>query len=576
MKNHWLFKLCGLFFVFAVSCNPEKRTGMEPIEYKFEDDTYFAVLLPQEEIRQMRLVKRKDETEVIYADFRNLSDKRIQKLESGDYFITVNGVEFDIDELKSIQQDIIIRLTAKGPRNNWVKVEPVLPSPVVFRRNGEADRLKSIPEMQRYYIAVRDLDKSIIPEKLKARLSGKDILGNTVDDEFDFNTRTGDRIRSSRMIPGYIIGDFVLTVTIDGSSNSDYPPLSFSVIDNDTAGPRIVNKDNKFYFNRDKETRVRLQFVDPSGIDEENTRIKYNGIEYRPTRFRYTTARTHGFAEFTLGADVLEDVQKGQIAKIDYHFPDADKHHPGDQEVSSGTISMEEGGIEQEYLLSRGDGHPLPGVQVTVFRSEGGLSKQTMGPAAYRDYYNSGERIAGDIRDSVYTDKYGIVTIENIPPDTDLVFAVGSEETNHYLREVPGIGGPRGTISISFGEIPAKGSLVISATIAPGALDDWLSVYETDNSRTPYLYYESDKEAGPRREDFLNGNPQRIEGHFRKISDDNYEFEFDFGETIISEIENVNYLLVVHFDSMGDFSMANARSMGYRQEAELSTQLSRF
>jgi hypothetical protein len=546
------------FVIAALSACDAKRADLPPGTMVLGDKV-FAVLMPKHTIASLTI--RNADTQQIVTSLKNIAanEKRIIVLDPGNYVISVNDF---LSDAIPILRDSKISLDDRG--NERVKVEPTEPPQVAFAiiRSGRPTIWDiEIPEEKRLYNFAVNLTILNL-EKIPVNQLSAVIKGPNVDQTFAFNKieKNGNiqRAVSSSQIKFLAGTGYTATILVNGNAGT-VPLWSFKAVDDDTHGPELLNKGDKFYYRSapGRSTIIPLKLRDQNSIDADFSHALINSEKF-PIKsgslknIRNTNEYT---AEIEIPAGFFTNIQTPVNARLVLRDNDNDK--PGDQSTSETTIQLIEGIIDFQSFEINWKGNHLEYVDVVAYdNSDGKLEgiNQDMSPTEYNTFNT---RNRNYLSWTGLTNGDGIITLNNRTPGEKIRFVFSNKKGERYYAvethlDIPD---PKKTIPINLSFIPAKQLFTIEANVDSG-LDLWRNAVNTYEQVHVWVYYETGRESTENKIDFLRKK-------HKKIETENYNFtDTGISASIILDsvpmLSNINYILEVDFVNSGKFSMPSA------------------
>jgi hypothetical protein len=527
------------------SCNIKQKNNTVEYQPVSADLSGFSLcLLTPPRNGSTNIVIRDNKTQKIVFNLAELKQNRVILLEFGEYGISADGIT---EETFTIAEDCKINFMLTG--GGTIELSTIEPPPIAFRR-GSQWNISTLTEGTSYFLSIFNSEGKDAKD-FSANIKGP----GGYDKDIPLSTKTeNNRILSANSIV-LNAGQYTAAATVNGNT-SIIPPVTFTVRDNDTAGPILINKDNFKYRSSIRDSSISLLMSDDSGIDGGKTYIEIGNNRYRPA-----------------GNPVKENAN---AYRLDFNIPLREfegKHYPvsvvctmvdndrnrGDADQSSRkeTITMtEDPGYTQRFSLLWNN-KPLQYASIQYFIFDGYVQSR-MTRDQYNTFRNNNSRYLLNGNNILNTAETGQITINGLHDRDQILFAVGVNLNEVYTKKIT-VYRNNSAVSVYFtgGDIPAKKLDRFNIYALDRTTLDSLSRADQLNI---YLYYQPGADREIPRSTFLNGKPERVllTGFTNLIARGDSTIEISGVELPLSKVTNANYLIEIEAGNSGKFVTNNS------------------
>ncbi|MDR1219539.1 MAG: hypothetical protein LBK73_08015 [Treponema sp.] len=386
----------------CISCNKAQEANFTPASVNIKRYALVILAPPKEGFKN--LVVSDSATKRIFANFAELTTRRIILLPQGDYEIKADGLE---DAAASFDEDYNVSADKKE-----FSITPINPPYIAFRQ-GQNFYTKALVEGAGYYMSILNLD-GFPANRFSAEISG---WGNV-----PLDTKTADNRINSAGALSFLAGNYTAAAA---TANGQQKTLDFTVVDNDTAGPTLVNKNSKAFLYRSSGKNTTLSFLisDPSGVDAKKTYLEVNGNRYTTDQARresggYRLDITVPLSEFSGKHDEI-------LATLRMYDNDTD-HGASDQSYRDERIGLrEETGFDKTFAM-KWSGGPVQYATVQCYSEAGGAVKEAMTFFEFSAYVQANEERLITIEEKRYVSlgADGSVTLRNMHENDNILFFI--------------------------------------------------------------------------------------------------------------------------------------------------------
>jgi hypothetical protein len=527
------------------SCNAEQNNNVEYKPVSADLSGVSLCLLTPPKNGCMNVVIKDNKTKRIVLNIAELKQNRIALLEFGEYGINADGIAKNI---VTITEDCKINFMLTG--GGAIEVSTIEPPPIAFRR-GNQWNISTLTEGASYFLSIFNSEG----KDTKAFSAGIKGPGG-YDRNIPLSTKTeNNRILSVNSI-ALNAGQYTAEASVNGD-DSIIPTVPFTVKDNDTAGPVLVNKaDNFKYRSSLRDSSISLLMTDDSGIDSSKTFIEIGGNRYRPAGNPVKENNNEYRLDFTI--PLREFAGKHHTVSAVCTMVDNDRNRgDADQAVQQETISItEDSGYTQRFaLLWNNRSLQYAGIQYFVFD---GYAQPRMTKAQYNTFRNNNSRNLLSGNSIVNTAETGQITINGLHDRDQILFAAGVNLDEVYTKKITVYQNNR-ALSVYFtgSDIPAKKLDRFNLYAVDRITLDSL---RTASHLDIYLYYQPGSDREVPRNTFLSGRPERVllTGFTNLVARGESTIEISGVELPLSKVTNANYLIEIEAGSSGKFVTNNS------------------
>jgi hypothetical protein len=490
------------------------------------------------------IIIRDNKTKQVVLNLAELKQNRIAILEFGEYSISADGIP---ENICTITEDCKINFMLTG--GGSVEVSTIEPPPIAFRR-GNQWNISTLTEGASYFLSIFN------SEGKDAKVFSANIKGpGGYDMDIPLSTKTeNNRILSANSV-ALNVGQYTATASVNGDA-SIIPTVPFTVRDNDTAGPVLVNKGNFKYSSSLRDTSISLLMSDDSGIDGSKTFIEIGGSRYRPAGNPVKENANEYRLDFTIPLREFEG--KHYAVSAVCTMVDNDRNRGDvDQAVRRETITITEYlGYTQRFALLWNN-RPIQYARIQYFVFDG-YAQPRMTKDQYNTFRNNNSRNLLSGNSILTTAETGHVTINGLHDRDQVLFAIGVNLDEVYTKKITVYQNNR-VLSVYF----------TGSDIPPKKLDRFnlyaIDRITIDGLRTAtqldiYLYYQPGSDREVPRNIFLNGRPEKVllTGFTNLVARGESTIEISSVELPISKVTNANYLIEIDAGSSGRFVTNNS------------------
>ncbi|MDR2447083.1 MAG: hypothetical protein LBD58_07330 [Treponema sp.] len=527
MKN--LTICCFAIVVCAcISCNKaQEANSFTPASVNLKQYALVILVPPKEGFKN--LVVSDSAAKRIFANFAELTMNRIILLPRGDYELKADGLE---DAAASFDEDYKV-----SANRDEFSITPINPPDIAFRQ-GQNLYTKTLVEGNNYYLSILNLD-GFPANAFSAEISGR---GN-----ISLDTKTvNNRISSARAL-SFLAGNYTAMAAAGGRQKT----LGFTVIDNDTAGPALVNKNSKAFLYRSSGKNTTLSFLisDPSGVDAKKTYLEVNGNPYttdqnvRREAGGYRLVITVPLSEFS---EKHDDIQ----ATLRMYDNDTDRGEKDQAYREEKIVLREETGFDKTFAMMWSGGH-VQYATVQCYASEsGGAVKEEMTFSEFSDYVQANEDRLITIEEKRYVSlgADGSVTLRNIHENDSILFFIyryGAKPQDPVYAKTVTVNG-QGAQTVVLNNMPSKGSVVgIEARVSVADVPSWQTMHDI---RVVFYYKTGEPDTTTRKQAVLSADSgfKSTFPRFSREGDDSILLFVDLSD--VCQASNFNYLISIDGD----------------------------